>query len=269
MKKKLEFSEPLEEWLELAKRGARKAGVIQLENLGELEGYQLKGTANLVTRVDLECEREIINLFKREVPEHKILSEEAGGDSLDSEYLWVIDPLDGTTNYAHTYPKFCVSIALVKKGNPILGVVYDPILNEMFYAIRGKGAYLNGKKIQVSKVDKLEDALLGTGFAYDRDQPLGKDLEIFNRIINYPQSIRRDGSAALNLCYVACGRFDGFWELNLSPWDIASGVLIVEEAGGKITDLSGKPMPLDRRELWASNGKIHQQLIELLKGKNQ
>jgi len=139
----------------------------------------------------------------------------------------------------------------------------------MFYAIRGKGAYLNGRKIQVSKVDKLEDALLGTGFAYDRDQPLGKDLEIFNRIINYPQSIRRDGSAALNLSYVACGRFDGFWELNLSPWDIASGVLIVEEAGGKITDLSGKPMPLDRRELWASNGKIHQQLIELLKGKNQ
>jgi len=255
----------LERWLDLAKRCARKAGLIQMENLGQLEGYELKGIANLVTKVDIECEKAITQLIKKEEPEHKVLGEELGGDSLDAEYIWVIDPLDGTTNYAHSYLKFCVSVALVHYGKPIVGVVYDPVMNELYYAIRGQGAYLNGKRIQVSKVDKIADALLGTGFAYDRSQKLAKDVDIFVQILPYPQSVRRDGSAALDLCYVACGRYDGFWELNLKPWDISAGVLLVEEAGGVVTDLKGEPISLDGKEVWASNGRIHQELIDILK----
>jgi len=263
--------ERIELWLDLAKRCARKAGVIQMEYLGKLSGYRLKGVANLVTEVDLLCEKEIIALLKREAPGHKILSEERGGGSLNSEYIWVIDPLDGTTNYAHGYLKFCVSIALVSRGKPLLGVVYDPIGNEMFYGVGGKGAFLNGKQIGISKVSKLKDALLATGFSYDRGKEMKRDLRLYNRVHPYPQGIRRDGAAALDLCYVACGRLDGFWQYNLNSWDVSAGVLFVEEAGGKVSDLKGEPMPLAKKELWASNGRIHQEFLKIVSqgGKNE
>jgi len=250
-------------WLDLAKRAARKAGVVQAEHLGHLAGYQLKGVANIVTEVDLLCEKAVISTILAEEPEHKILSEERGGDGLNSEYLWVIDPLDGTTNYAHGYLKFCVSIALVNRGKPIIGVVYDQFMNEMFFAARGSGAFLNGRRIQVSRVPKLADSLLVTGFSYDRGQRLCENLEGFEKILPYPHAIRVDGSAALDLCYVASGRFDGFWERRLNPWDIAAGMLIVEEAGGKVSGFDGEPIPLDKKHLWASNGKIHDEFLSI------
>ena len=258
------FGKKLVGWLGIAKRCARKAGVIQMEYLGKISGYRLKGVANLVTEVDLLCEKEIIALLEREVSVHEILSEERGGGSLDSEYIWVVDPLDGTTNYAHGYLKFCVSIALVSRGKPLLGVVYDPIGNEMFYGVRGKGAFLNGKRIGVSKVSRLKDALLATGFSYDRGKEMERDLRLYNLIHPYPHGIRRDGAAALDLCYVASGRIDGFWQYNLNSWDVSAGVLLVEEAGGTVTDLKGAPMPLDKKELWATNGRIHKEFLEIV-----
>ncbi len=265
MKKAGKGRDRVHDWLDLAKRAARKAGVIQMENLDRDLNYKLKGVANLVTEVDLACEREIIGMIREEAPEHEILSEEKGGGGLTAEYLWVIDPLDGTTNYAHGYLKFCASIALVSRGKPILGVIYDPALNELFHSIRGQGAFLNGKPIRVSKVNKLTASLLVTGFSYDRGEHLERDLRIYGKVHPYPQSIRRDGAAALDLCYVACGRLDGFWEYNLNSWDVAAGSLFVEEAGGKVTDLSGRRMPLDQKELWASNGNIHEEFLQLVK----
>jgi len=284
------------EWLDLAKRAARKAGVIQAENLGRLSGYELKGVANIVTEVDLLCEKAVLDLIRREAPEHAIMSEEQGGlrrapfgpeppfgaepqgrgqgrsqgrgqpsgAGLSSEYIWVVDPLDGTTNYAHSYVKFCTSIALVKRGRPVVGVIYDQMANEMFYSIAGQGAFLNGDRIKVSGVKKLDDSLLLTGFSYDRGKKLCDNLDIFQKVIPHPHSIRVDGSAALDLCYVASGRCDGFWERNLNPWDVAAGGLVVEEAGGKVTDFSGQPMALDRKELFASNGKIHKEFLEII-----
>jgi len=268
MKKARKGRDQLWDWLDLAKRCARKAGLIQMENLGSVDEYELKGVSNLLTEVDLLCEQEIIGLIREEEPEHKILSEERGGGSLDSEYIWVIDPLDGTTNYAHGYLKFCVSIALVSRGKPLLGVIYDPAMNELFFGIRGQGAFLNGKEIQVSKVSKIADSLLVTGFSYDRGENLERDLKLYNKIHPYPQSIRRDGAAALDLCYLACGRFDGFWEYNLNSWDVAAGILFVEEAGGKVTDMKGNPMPLDKKELWASNALIHEEFLSLISVEN-
>jgi len=264
MRKAKKGKDQVWDWLDLAKRAARKAGLAQMEHLERDLEYEFKGVSNLVTKVDLLCEREIIGTIRLEAPEHNILSEEQGGDSLESEYIWVIDPLDGTTNYAHGYLRFCVSIALVSRGKPILGVIYDPAMNELFHTIKGDGAFLNGKRIRVSKVDKVADALLVTGFSYDRGSDLERDLRLYNQIHPYPQSIRRDGSAALDLCYLACGRFDGFWEFNLNSWDVAAGSLLVEEAGGKVTDLKGRPMPLDKQELWASNGRIHREFLELI-----
>lgn len=264
MKKGGKSEDQLIAWLDLAKRAARKAGVIQAEYLGTLDGYKLKAVANLVTEVDLICEREAISLVRSEAPGHHILSEEQGGDSLNSEYIWVIDPLDGTTNYAHGYHRFCISIALVSKGKPVLGVVLDAIANEMFHAVRGQGAFLNGKKIKVSEVSKINDSLLVTGFSYDRGQKLCDNLAIFEKILPYPHAVRVDGSAALDLCYVASGRFDGFWERRLNAWDIAAGSLILEEAGGRVTDFKGDPIPLDRKEMWASNGKVHNQFLAII-----
>jgi myo-inositol-1(or 4)-monophosphatase len=255
----------LHNWLDLAKRAARKAGLIQVEHLGRLKGYKLKGVANIVTEVDLRCEAAVLGLIREEAPEHhRILSEEQGGDSLESDYVWVVDPLDGTTNYAHCYRKFCVSIALVGKGRPLLGVVLDPMSNEMFYAIKGQGAFLNGKRIRVSDVSKINDSLLATGFAYDRGRRLSENMVMLEKVITHPHATRVDGSAALDLCYVADGRLDGFWERNLSAWDVAAGTLLVEEAGGKVSDFSGKSLALDKKELVATNGKIHEEFLSLI-----
>lgn len=255
-----------EEMLELAVKSAREAGKIQMDRLGRLKGYELKGVANIVTEVDLACEESIISGIKSRHPDHGFLAEERGADSADAEIIWIIDPLDGTTNYAHGYLRFCVSIALQVEGTVEAGVVHDPVMDETYTSIRGKGAYLNGERLETSRVEKLVDALLATGFSYDRGARLGKDLKIFERIIPEVQSVRRDGAAALDLCYVAAGRFDGFWELHLNPWDIAAGKLIIEESGGRVSDLGGSPIPLDREEIWASNGRVHDELVGLLKG---
>jgi myo-inositol-1(or 4)-monophosphatase len=256
----------LHEMMGLALEVAGKAGRIQKDHLGKLKGYKLKGVANLVTEVDLACEEAVIGLIRERHPDHGFLAEERGAESAEAENVWIIDPLDGTTNYAHGYLRFCVSIALEVKGVVELGVVYDPVMKETYRAIRGQGSFLNDTRLEVSAVERLEDALLGTGFSYDRGARLGRSLKIFEKIIPEVQSIRRDGCAALNLCYVAAGRYDGFWELNLNPWDIAAGKLIIEEAGGRVTDLVGKASPLDKQEIWASNGKIHHELIGLVKG---
>ena len=254
-------------WLKLAVAAAKKAGAIQRRHLGKLSGYRLKGVANLVTEVDVLCEEAVIGTIRRRFPDHSFLAEERGEDrAADSDLVWVIDPLDGTTNYAHSYPLFCVSIGLAVKGRIEVGVVLDPIHRELFTAVRGRGAFINGKPIRVSRVARLEDSMLCTGFSYDRGDRLRRSLEAFIRLLPYPQAIRRDGCAALDICYVACGRYDGFWEHHLNPWDVAAGTLILEEAGGRVSDLSGRPITINEKIFFGSNGRIHQEVVSALAG---
>lgn len=222
-----------------------------------------KGRIDLVTEMDLRAEEIIVSRIRQEFPDHGILAEEEGSQVGNSSYKWVVDPLDGTTNYAHGYRFFCVSIAVEYENQPVLGVVYDPVTEELFSARRGEGAFLNERRISVSGQDCLIDSLLCTGFSYD-DQKIRENLELFNRIILHTQAVRRDGSAALDLCYVACGRFEGFWELSLHPWDVAAGTLIVAEAGGLVTGFDGASCTIYDQQIMATNGKIHPDLIKLL-----
>jgi myo-inositol-1(or 4)-monophosphatase len=224
-----------------------------------------KRRIDLVTEMDLKVEKTIVNQIHLRFPGHEILAEEQGSQGKDGPYKWIIDPLDGTTNYAHGYRFFSVSIAVETKGELVLGVVYDPVTEELFSARRGQGATLNDQPIKISSANQLIDSLLATGFSYDQEE-IKHNLALFNRMILHSQAIRRDGSAALDLCYVACGRFDGFWELSLSPWDVAAGRLIVEEAGGLVTAFSGSPSTIYNPELLASNGKIHSAMMALLTG---
>ncbi|MBI3805284.1 MAG: inositol monophosphatase [Nitrospirae bacterium] len=252
---------------EVALRAAKKAGRIHIKgHQGELQ-VSYKGDLNLVTNVDTLSEEAIVALINRHFPDHQILAEEGHDRTEPSPYRWIIDPLDGTTNYAHHFPFFCVSIALEIRGKIHLGVVFDPSRNELFFAERGKGAFLNDRPIHVSSAAALGKSLLVTGFAYDvRTDPVNN----FNHFINFSmkaQGVRRTGSAALDLCYVASGRLDGFWELKLHPWDTAAGSLILAEAGGKLSDFSGKPFSIYDEELLASNGKIHQEMIEVIQRK--
>ena len=257
-------------YLAAAVQAARKAGEIQRRHLGKLKGYRLKGWANIVTQVDLLCEEAVIGRLRKKFPDHAFLAEERGKDETrPSDYLWVIDPLDGTTNYAHGYPLFCVSIGLVVKGIIEVGVVYDPVRRELFTATRGGGAYLNGKRLRVSRVRKLSDALLVTGFSYDRGKRLKLSLDDFIKLLPHPQAIRRDGCAALDICYVACGRYDGFWERHLNAWDVAAGTLILTEAGGKVSDLAGKPISIYEKIFFGSNGWIHGEVVSVLAGENR
>jgi myo-inositol-1(or 4)-monophosphatase len=254
----------LDDYLTIAIQAVRESGAIQKEWLRKEKRIEFKGEINLVTDVDTRCEQRIIETIKKAFPEHNILTEETVQPRLSSPFRWIIDPLDGTTNYAHGYPRFCTSIALEKEGRVILGVVYDPLLDELFVAQQGTGAFLNDERIAVSATDRLINALLCTGFPYDLRESKENNLDYFTRFIMEAQAIRRDGSAALDLCYVAAGRFDGFWELKLHPWDVAAGKLIVEEAGGRATDFRGGPLLLDGKEALASNGKIHEDMIRLL-----
>jgi len=252
--------------LELATRAAREAGRIQRENYeGEFEIHTKSAAIDLVTDVDRACERRIIEAIQRARPGDAILAEEGSGeDDPDAEWRWVIDPLDGTSNYAHGYPRFCVSIGIEHRGSATLGVVYDPLLDELFAAVRGRGATLNGRPLRVSDESSLERAMLSTGFAYDVHRSLEDNLDHFAAFVKAAQAIRRDGSAALDLCYVAAGRFDGFWEIKLHPWDVAAGIVIVEEAGGRISDFSGAPDCSSGREIIASNARLHDAMLEIL-----
>jgi len=248
----------------LAIQAVRESGKIQKEWLRKDKRIELKGAINLVTEVDKRCEQRIIEIIKKALPEHNILTEETPMPELPSPYRWIIDPLDGTTNYAHGYPCFCTSIALELEGKIILGAIYDPLLDELFTAQKGKGSFLNSERISVSATDQLTNALICTGFPYDLRESKENNLDHFNHFIMRARAIRRDGSAALDLCYVAAGRFDGFWELKLYPWDVAAGKLLVEEAGGVVTDFYGKTLDVNGKETLATNGKIHEEMIRVL-----
>ncbi len=247
----------------MAKEAALEAGQMLLSHLQTDFQISKKGRINLVTEMDLKAEKLIVDRIRLNFPDHEILAEERGTQTGSGPCKWIIDPLDGTTNYAHGYQFFCVSIAVELEGQLVVGVVYDPVTKEFFSARKDAGATLNGQPIQVSTEDVLVDSLLTTGFSYQKTE-IQRNLELFNRIIFHCRAIRRDGSAALDLCYVACGRFDGFWELSLNCWDVAAGRLMVEEAGGCVTAFDGSPCTIYERELLASNGKIHSAMVELL-----
>ena len=246
---------------------ALKAGEILRSYFGNLSIVKEKSTYwDLVTEADLASEAYILNSIKKEFPSHTILSEEAGLiQNQENIHQWFIDPLDGTTNFTHQYPMFAVSMGLVVNEVPTLGIVYNPISEELFVASKGRGATLNGKPIHVSKVDSLERSLLGTGFAYDRKETSENNYAEFCHITNMSQGVRRGGSAALDLAFVAAGRLDGYWERGLKPWDTAAGILLVQEAGGLCTSYEGGPINLSSGRILASNGSVHSLLINELK----
>jgi myo-inositol-1(or 4)-monophosphatase len=251
-------------YLEVAEKTAREAGVVLLENLGKVKKIEFKAKNSLVTEVDKLSEEIIINNIKKSFPSHDIFAEESGRHSENSDYLWLIDPIDGTTNYAHAYPFFSISIALEVKGEVEIGLVYDPVKDEMFTAEAGKGAYLNGELIKVSKSDSIEHSNVCTGFMHEVEWMVEANIKHFGNFIRRARAVRRDGSAALDVCYVACGRFDGFWELGLNPWDTAAAVLILKEAGGQVTTFSGDEYSIYIKEILASNSIIHGKMIEIL-----
>lgn len=254
-------------WKRFAMDLACKSGSLLKEKFNDTHKIQYKGDINIVTEADKMSEDLIIYEIKRNFPDHGILSEESPAITGTGKLRWIIDPLDGTTNYSHGYPVFCVSIALENDGVIVLGVIYDPMRKDMFVAVRGEGAYLNNKKIKVSSVRNISRSLLATGFPYDIRESKENNLDYFNAMAIKVQAIRRAGSAALDLAYLASGRFDGFWELKLKPWDTAAGCLMVEEAGGVISDISGKKWHLQSPSLLASNGLIHKQMIRVLRVK--
>jgi myo-inositol-1(or 4)-monophosphatase len=226
-----------------------------------------EGLNNLVTEVDHASEKAIIEVIKKHYPDHCILTEESGELFQESDYKWIIDPIDGTVNFAHHIPICCISIGIEHKGEMILGAVYNPFMNEMFFAEKGKGATLNDNKISVSTKEKVENACLVTGFPYTYlDTPNGP-LQVFERLIRKGIPVRRLGSAAIDLCWVACGRFDGFYEHKLHAWDSAAGYLIVEEAGGKVTNITGEKYSPYEPGCVATNGVIHDELIEWIHGR--
>jgi len=251
-------------YLQAAKEAAQKAGRILKENIDKSSKIFFKGTVDLVTNFDNQSQKEIFKHLSSCFPGHDFLAEEGLSKQEGSGFRWIIDPLDGTTNYAHNFPIFCVSIALERKGEVVLGVVYDPMRKEMFSAIKGEGAFLNGKKIKVSSVDDLDKSLIATGFPYDIRVSEANNIVHFNNFLIRVQGIRRCGSAAMDLCYVACGRFDGFWELKLQPWDMAAGALIAQEGGGLISDFKNREFSIFDSEILATNGLIHQQMVDVL-----
>ena len=253
--------------LNFAIQVARDAGNLLVQRLGAAQ-ISNKGDIDLVTEADIAAEELIIDRIRSHYPLHGILAEESGeavqqGTSR-SEWKWIIDPLDGTTNYAHGYPCFCVSIAVEHAGTLEIGVVYDPMRDEMFAAERGQGATLNERRIRVSSVEGLNSAMMCTGFPYDvRTRPdFARD---FTNFTLHAQAVRRDGSAALDLAYIACGRFDGFWEDGLNPWDIAAGAILISEAGGRITNYENEPLDIYTKKVVASNGRVHDAMLQLLR----
>ncbi len=245
----------------------RRGGAVLAKRFGKVS-YRTKGRANLVTVADLESQRVILDAIRRAFPEDDYKAEEDEVKLTGARRLWLIDPLDGTTNYAHGYPASCVSIGLLKDGAPELGGVYDPSRRELFLAERGKGATLDGRKIRVTKTRRVEDSLLITGFGYDRAERPDFYLSRFKAFLTKCHDVRRSGSAALDLAWIAAGRADGFWEFSLSPWDVAAGWLLVQEAGGIVGDFSGRPwqsMPEMGAQTLASNGLIHAEMRAILR----
>lgn len=243
---------------------AEEAGRILMEKYAAGVTVAYKGAIDLVTEADLASEQAIVALLRERHPDHDILAEEGNSRCLGADQRWIVDPLDGTTNFAHGFPWFAVSIALEVRGEVVLGAVLNPHNRELFVAERGQGATLNGRTLRVSTTAELDRALLATGFAYDHKSNPANNYLQFERFQRVAQAVRRAGVASLDLACVAAGRFDGFWELKLKPWDVAAGVLLVEEAGGRVSDYAGLPMPLDKGEILASNGRLHAAMQELL-----
>jgi myo-inositol-1(or 4)-monophosphatase len=255
----------MEHFFSTAWQAAEAAGTLIRESWHQVKDIHYKSAIDLVTATDRRAEEQIVRILQKKFPDHSILAEEENTiDHPHSRYRWIIDPLDGTTNFAHAYPQVSVSIALEREGELILGLVYDPLREECFRATKDQGAFLNQGRIRVSNVEGLDKALLATGFPYDRRENADFYLAFFKAFMMRTHGIRRAGSAALDLCYVACGRLDGFWELKLHPWDTAAGSLILREAGGMLTDFSGKEFSLWGEETLASNGLIHGEMLEVL-----
>ena len=249
---------------QVALRAARAAGRIHLQRLSRIKVSRKTNSIDLVTEADRESEEAVIRTLNRAFPEHAILAEESGANARLSEHRWIIDPLDGTTNFAHGFPQFCVSIAYERRGRVELAVVFDALKRELFVAARGRGARLNGRPIHVSATPSLDRALLATGFPYDRRERRNFYFTFWEAFMMRTQGVRRTGSAALDLCYVACGRVDAFWEFGLRPWDVAAGALVVGEAGGRVSNLDGSPLDLEARKILASNGKLHRAMRETI-----
>jgi myo-inositol-1(or 4)-monophosphatase len=252
--------------LDIASTAVLAAGSILQDFLGNLESIEEKGRpGDLVTEADKAAEQAVLQVIKRHCPEHQILTEETGSlGNQESEYLWAIDPLDGTTNYAHAYPVATISVGLLIQGYPQVGAIYDPFRQELFQAARGLGATRNRRPIHVSSTSDLEKSLLVTGFAYDRRQTSDNNYAEFCHLTHLTQGVRRSGSASLDLAYVACGRFDGYWERGLSTWDIAAGIVLVEEAGGRVTAYDQEPLNIRSGRILATNGHLHRPLSEAL-----
>jgi len=258
-----------EKYLAVAKEVALRAGRFLMENLGKSKGVTYKGSGhfNPASSVDTGAERIIVDAVGSAFPEHSIVAEEKGGDT-QSDYTWLIDPLDGTINYIHGYQHFGISLALIHKGELVLGVIYNPVLGDMFSALKGKGTYLNDRKIRVSKQNQVSKSLFSVGLPYERDSRDFRDnLECFGLLATIGQAVRREGSTALSLCNVACGRFDGFCVIANEVWDYAAGILLVREAGGMVTDFQGQPFHIPARwnRLLATNGIIHEAVLKNLR----
>jgi myo-inositol-1(or 4)-monophosphatase len=248
--------------LEAATAIAREAGALLNEFARQRIGYELKAEYDLVTAADRASEKLIVERITAAFPDHSIVAEEGGGQEGSSEYRWYVDPLDGTTNFAHAFPVYNVSIGIEKAGELVAGVVYDPTRDELFSAERGSGAYLNGEQIRVSSVRKLDDALVATGFP-SRRRHQNVNVHFYYQLAMLTHGVRRAGAAAIDLCYVGCGRIDAFWEFGLNPWDMAAGVVILEEAGGRSSEMTGKPLNIRSPHILTSNGVLHAEIEEL------
>lgn len=255
---------PERAYLNVAVRACRAAGRIQRAAFGTAHTVEHKGEIDLVTATDRRSEKAILDIISRACPGHGILAEESDPRTGDAEHLWVVDPLDGTTNFSRGFPYFCVSVALARAGQVIVAAVYQPLLDEMFTAIRGHGAFLNGSPLRVSGQARLDQAFLATGFPYDIRRSRRTNIDHFRNFATRCLAIRRAGAAALDLAYVAAGRFDGFWEIKLRPWDIAAASLLIEAAGGRVTSLAGRPWRLSVRDIVASNGRVHEEMLAVL-----
>ncbi len=252
----------------IVKKAVYAGSEILLSNLGKLslKDIGLKAKNDFVTKVDRKSEDCIVEILKQKTPEFDILTEETPPDKIKGEYRWIIDPLDGTTNYIRSFPFFSISIALEKKNEIVLGIVYDPLRKEMFSAEKGEGAFLNDERISVSKRIVLNECFLATGFPFKAHNHIDGYLKIFREMFMKSSGIRRAGSAVLDLCYTACGRFDGFWEMKLSPWDVAAGSLFVKEAGGRVTDWNGEEDYVFGGTIVGSNGNIHSEMLSIIRG---
>ncbi len=250
---------------EIAVQAALKGGQVLMQKFGRVLSVGRKGAVDLVTDADREAEEAIVSVLRGTFPRHDILAEEADYGRSDSNYRWIIDPLDGTTNYVHGFPWFAVSIALEVEGEVCLGVIYNPFHREMFVAEKGRGAFLSDIQLFVSTTGLLSDSLLATGFPYDRKESPVNNYDHFVNFQMAAQACRRAGAASLDLAYMAAGRFDGYWEMKLKPWDVAAGKLLVEEAGGRVSDFDGQPFDIYGQECLASNGLIHEPMLDVLK----